>query len=354
MLAAHAPAARAGSAQCPDSAFLSFGAVVYAGEATPPSVRLIAGDELGSGEVNRPRGTDPCQREQVAVSVFAIDGADPGTAVLAEGASGDAFILGGRCSGFPEPDRWDCVLNPLEYEGRPYTAVAYPFDDDPRGELQLGDELGQATLAGGQVTVRAISGVDPAVAVGVGGRPSEAFLAPGVCPYERFAADPQQDDLATCLGGPLWFVFEPLAAGPEEEVRATGDRAAPAALAGSAVSLVRLQGVSDTLPETLGETAAVGTIALDAGGRASLTFPIPELAEGVYEAVIACEACAASYGGQAAFAAGSIVVLEGGGGGSSSAKLLYIAVFSVMFLAIIAAIALWMRGHRPRFQRRSL
>lgn len=70
--------------------------------------------------------------------------------------------------------------------------------------------------------------------------------------------------------------------------------------------------------------------------------------------MVECDACASSFGGRTTFAAGSIVVLEGGDGGSRSAKIFYIAVFSLLFLAIIAAIVLWIRGARPRFRRRTM
>ena len=66
--------------------------------------------------------------------------------------------------------------------------------------MQLGDTAATAV---------AIDGVDPAVAIGIEGRPSEAYVAPGVCPYERFANEAVGDDLKRCLTGLVWLVFDP-------------------------------------------------------------------------------------------------------------------------------------------------
>jgi hypothetical protein len=116
--------AQAGSAQCPDVSYVQLGGLVFAGEPVPAGVTLTPGRELGAGEINRPRGTDPCEREQVELAVFAIEGVDPGTAVLAEGVTGEGFILGGRCTGLAAgAGRWDCILAPLDHEGTSYTAV---------------------------------------------------------------------------------------------------------------------------------------------------------------------------------------------------------------------------------------
>lgn len=357
LAAGSAPAASAGSsARCPETGFLEYGGVVYASEPVPDGIALTRGEELGIGKLNRPRGANPCQREEVEVSVYRVEGVDPSTAVLVESDGGEAFILGGRCSGFAASQRWACVLEPLHFQGRAYVAAAYPADESPRGQVELVDAIGEGKLGDDLVTVRAIAGVDPAVAVGVEGRPGEAFLAPGVCPYERFSADPEQDDLATCLAAPLWLVFDPLGASPGAQVRASGDRAAAPELEGAEVGLVRLERASDTLPDPIDELTPIGTIARNGSGQVSLTVTVPDLEPGLYEAVIRCNRCAQSLGGNPIFAAGSISVLERGEerGGSSSAKIFFIAVFALGLLAIAAAVILWVKGHRPRFRGRPL
>lgn len=356
VVAASPPTARAGSSNCPAASFLQYGGVVYASEKIPAGARVVAGASLGEAEVDQPRsGDDPCKRERRTVEVLEIVGVDSRIAVLAKGGEGFGFIIGGRCTGIARSERWACVLEPLVLGGVPYTAVSYPSEPGARRNVELGAEVGPATLGGADVTARAIAGVDPALALGLPDRPSEVFVAPGVCPYERFANAPELDDLGECLTGPVWFTIAPLGGKPGERITATADRQVPVELDGAAVSLLRLDVAADVLPAQPGERTPVG--ALDVAGdgtRVELAFAIPDIREGLYELVVACEGCAPEHAGRTLFPAGSFLVLgeATASSGPSAAKIAYVVVFGLLMLGIVGAFVLWRRGYRPGGRRR--
>jgi hypothetical protein len=351
--AALAPAsAHAGSqaSQCPTQSFLEFRGLAYASETVPGSVTLPAGGELGSGQLDEaPDPAEPCKRQRRTVTVRAIAGIDPRVAVAAAGVDGLGFVLGARCSGAEPAARWSCLRAPLSYQGVRYTPISYPAQPSPQGTVALGEQLGSGTLGGDTVSVRALRGVDPSIAVGLDGRPAEAFVAPGVCAYERFSNRAAQDDLARCLRAPIWFTFAPPGGRPGERLTATGDRKPPAALAGASVVLARLRTLADVVPADLAAAVPIGTL-LPSDGRLALEFEIPDLEPGVYEAVVRCDRCEASFGGTT-FPVGSILVLEKKGG-STGATILYIVVFAALVLAIAAGVVLWMRGYRIGRRRR--
>jgi hypothetical protein len=258
-----------------------------------------------------------------------------------------AFILGARCAGYDEQERWRCLLEPLTFGQVRYTGSRYPSTPAPQGSLELGEPLGEGRIGGAVVTVTAIEGVDPVVAVGVDGRPSEAFVAADACPYEAFSNEEATNDLLRCLQGPVWLTFDPVGARPGDEVTARADRPLRPELAGATVALVRLSAVADALPEDLSSAVSVGTLSASGDGAAGLTFTIPELERGLYEAVVTCEGCAAEYAGQTSFPAGSLVVFEKRGG--SSARPFLLAMGALGFVVLPLAFIAWRRGwHRGR------
>ena len=135
---------------------------------------------------------------------------DPHVAVLVSGRPGTAFVIGQRCAGFTGSAYWDCLTQPLVWDGVQYTATSYPSTASRRsGRLRLERPWGPPSYHGRRVTLRRIQGVDPTLAVGISGQPSAAWLSPRTCPYSGFSNTPQYDNLLRCLGSPVWFTFDP-------------------------------------------------------------------------------------------------------------------------------------------------
>ncbi len=339
LVAALALGSPAKAGTCPTATFLGYGHVVYAAEPIPSSVSLAPGAALGKGVLDAPISEDGCKRKQEHVSVLRIGELDPSVAVAAEGAPASIFVLGSRCSGYPAAERWTCLLQPLAFRGVSYTGARYPAG----GKLEPGATLGEARLGGRSVTAVELDGVDPAVAVGVDGRPGEAFVAPGVCPYERFAEDQALDNLRRCLQGPLWLVFDPPGAKAGKKIVARADRPVPTALAAAPVVLARLLVAADAVPADMTSAVPVGALAADG----TLAFTVPDVEKGLYEAVVTCKACAQSSGGRSTFPLGSVLVI-GKKAGSTSARVVSLAV-GVLVLALgILSIVIWRKGRRGR------
>ena len=327
------------AAECPTGTFLSYEHAVYAAEPIPASVPLLPGSGLGEGLIDEPTEEGGCKRRQGDVQVRRIGEIDPSVAVAVSGL-GSIFVLGARCSGYSGAERWECLLEPLDFKGVGYTAVRAPADAP---ELPLGPVLGEAELGGESVRVVQIDGVDAAVAVAVEGRPREAFLAPRACPYERFNATPIRDDLRRCLSGPAWLVFDPPGARVSVDVTAYPDRALPSELEGAAVELVRLRAPGDVVPQDRSGAVRIGTLS---GGP--LAFVVPELEQGLYEAVVTCEPCAAAFGGRTVFPAGSLVVLEKKEGGSGNARPVLLGLGGLAILLVGLSILAWRKGWAKR------
>jgi hypothetical protein len=329
---------------CPTTTFLAFDHLVYAAEQVPASVSLTPGRALGDGRVDEPTDATGCRRRQDDVGVVRAGEIDPGVAVAVAGRPGVVFVLGGRCAGYANDDRWRCLLEPLSYAGASYTGTSYPVSPGTQGTVTLGAPLGGARLGGEAVTAVRIDGVDPAVAVGVEGRPHEAFLASGVCPYERFANRLAADDLSRCLRSPVWLFFDPPGGRVGEQVTARADRPLAGVLAGATVSLARLSIAADIVPRDVSGSVPIATLA--PGGR-TLPFTIPDVGQGLYEAVVTCGRCAAAHGGRTRFPAGSILVVERKSGGTS-ARPVVLAVGAILLLLIPAALLAWRRGWHRR------
>jgi hypothetical protein len=347
VLAALGGAGSAQAQECPTQSFLLYDHLVYASELLP-GAPIAAGAQLGSGELDRPTSENGCERERTDVAVLRAGDIDPAVAVTVEAAADLVFVLGGRCAGYEGDPLRTCLLEPLELGGRSYTGSRYP---PMGGALSLTSELGPAEIAGAEVTAVRIEGVDPLVAVAVRGRPDEAFLAPGVCPYERFAAAEEADELRRCLAAPLWFSFDPLGARAGETAVARGDRLAPAAIDGATLALVRIDSPDEPLPDELSGAVPIGAVDLDQGEPATVRFVAPDVAQGVYLAVLECERCASTFGGRTAFPAGSLVLFERSG--SSGPRVLVYVLGAAFAIALIASVVMWRKGWRPRRKRRA-
>jgi hypothetical protein len=268
--------------------------------------------------------------------VQAAGSVDPHVAVFVDGRPRTAFLIGHRCSGFAGPAYWNCLTQPLRFRGRQFTATSYPATPAPRKTLVLGVRLGTAIYHGRAVTIRRIDGVEPALAVGISGKPSTAFLSPSTCPYSGFSNIPEYDNLARCLRAPVWFTFDP----PGSEVGGTvvgrSDRPISSPVAGATISLVQLPVVADLVPPQHG--------ALDAVGRVSnqVNLRIPDLAQGLYEAVVSCPACV-SPSGATLFPAGSILVTRK----PKSSPVIRIITYALV-AALVVALILTFRTRRSR------
>jgi hypothetical protein len=348
ILAAAAAAAVAGlgagqnaraASTCPPATFLSFNHVAYISKAIPPGVEIPVGEGLGSGSVDQPASADGCKRQRVSVQVLTAGSLEPGVGVLVQGRPRTLFVLGRRCDNYVGPPYWDCLLRPLVFDGRRYTGASYPSQPAPQGKVPLAASLGSATLNGSRVTVRRIDGVDPSLAVGVSGRPSEAFLAASVCPYEGFSNKSAFDDLLRCLRSPVWFTFDPPGGQVSDTVVARSDRALGTQVLGAEVGLVRLPIVADFVPERNSSPAPIGHVGNE------VTFHVPDVPAGLYEAVVSCPRCTGAASGQTLFPAGSILVTAKTKT-SVSIRIISYALTGALVLAAVLAIRFWRRRRR--------
>jgi hypothetical protein len=324
---------------CPTATFLSFDHVAYISKAIPPGVEIPVGARLGSGSLDQPASADGCKRERDSVQVLTAGSLEPGVAVFVQGRPRTLFVLGRRCDPFVGQPFWDCLLRPLVIEGRRYTGIGYPLQPSPRGKVPLTQSLGRATLHGREVTVRRIDGVDSTLAVGVSGRASEAFLVASVCPYEAFSNKPAFDDLLRCLRSPVWFTFDPPGGQVGQAVVARSDRKLDAQVAGADVSLVRLPIVTDFVPDRSSAPVSIGRVGTE------LTFDVPDVPAGLYEAVVSCSRCPESGGGKALFPAGSILVTEKAKT-SGGIRIVSYALTGALAVTAVIAFRFWRRRRR--------
>jgi hypothetical protein len=324
---------------CPTATFLSFDHVAYISRAIPSGVEIPAGAPLGNGSVDQPASADGCKRRRESVQVLTAGTLEPGVAVLAQGRPRTLFVLGQRCAGLVGPPYWDCLLRPLEFEGRRYTGTSYPAQPEPQGEVPLGESLGRATLNGSDVTVRRINRVDPSLAVGVSGRPSEAFLVASVCPYEGFSNKPAFDDLLRCLRSPVWFTFDPPGGQVGDTVIARSDRELGSQVAGAKLGLVRLPIGADFVPEPHSPPAPIGHVGSE------VTFEMPDVPAGLYEAVVSCPRCGGAAGGQSLFPGGSILVTAKAKT-SLTIRVISYALTGAVVLTAVLAVLVWRRRRR--------
>jgi hypothetical protein len=344
-----------GAQDCPTESFVLYDHVAYVGESVPESVMVTLGDQLGDAEIDTAGENDPCKRKRSSATAIRIDRIDPRVAVAVAARPGVVFVVSAACSGYEGAERWRCLLEPLTFDGGSYTGVRYPGAEPERG-VPFGDSVGSGELGGQTVTAVSIEGVDPKVAVGVENRPGEAFVAPGVCPYEHFAVAGALNDLLRCLRSPLWLLLDPPGGRPGVDVTVRGDRPASDELQSATVSLAPITVTGSEVRADFAGAVPVGELASLADGRTGLQFAIPRLEPGPYEAVITCEPCAASYGGETTFAAGLFRVTEepakGGSGGWSSFQIVGVLLGVVFIGLLIASIVLWRKGYRPGRRRR--
>jgi hypothetical protein len=299
-LVGSSPAAAAG---CPTQTFLSFSHRAYVGVSALPTVPLGSGATLGTGTLDHPISADGCKRAQNSGAVLMAGSIDPRVAVLVHGRPRTVFVIGHRCDGFQGTSYWACLLEPLVFDGRQFTASSYPSEPVPRKTLPLGAAIGTAGYHGRTVTVRRIVGVDPSLAVGISGQPSVAFLSPPTCPYSGFSNISQYDNLLRCLRSPVWFTFDPPGSDTGGTVVARADRPLTPALAGSSISLVQLSVEADFVPPHHGPLVALGRVA------DQVSLKVPNVSPGLYEAVISCPGCGRGAGsGGTLYPAGSILV----------------------------------------------
>ena len=323
---------------CPTATFLSFDHVAYISKAIPAGVEIPVGTGLGSGSLDQPASSDGCKRERDSVQVLTAGSLEPGVAVLVQGRPRTLFVLGRRCDNLVGQPYWDCLLRPLVFESRRYTGTSYPLRPSPQGKVPLGGSLGRATLDGRRATVRRIVGVDPSLAVGISGRPSDAFLVASVCPYEVFSNRPAFDDLLRCLRSPVWFTFDPPGDQVGETVVARSDRELGSQVAGACVRLVRLPILADFVPERSSAPTPVGRVGSE------LTFDVPDVPAGLYEAVVSCPRCTGSAEGNL-FPAGSILVTEKAKT-SPGIRIVSYALTGALVLAAVIAFRFWRRLRR--------
>ena len=76
---------------------------------------------------------------------------------------------------------------------------------------------------------------------------------------------------------------------------------------------------------------------------------MPDVEEGVYEAVVVCDGCAGSFDGRTSFPAGSIVAFAKGSQIGKIVAFVFIAIFIVL---AVASVVLWRRGYAFKRRRR--
>ena len=326
----------AAASSCPSETYLSYGHLAYQALAIPASVQLQPGDGVGLGTIDEPTSSSGCRRSQSSVRVFAAGPVAPQIAVFVDGRPHTLFVIGHRCDGFEGASYWSCLLRPLEFRGRPYTATSYPASPAPRGTLPLGRRIGRARYQGRRVTVRRIQGVTPSLAVAVDGQPSTAFLSPRTCPYSGFSNTPEYDNLLRCLRSPVWFTFNPLGSQTGGSVVATSDRAVPATVAGASISLVELPVVADLVPADHGRLVPVARVA----GRVRIR--IPHVPAGIYEAVVSCPRCSQAGAVDGLYPAGSILVTAKTKT-SVGIRIVSYVLAAAFIVAVIFAVRTWRR-----------
>jgi hypothetical protein len=332
--AAAAVVAPAGAAapRCPTETFLSFGHLAYVSKDVPATVRLAPGSGLGGGLIDEPASSDGCKRRRESVDVVAAGPIEPRVAVMATKLPRTVFVIGHRCSGTSGAAYWSCLLQPLAFQGRRYTGTSYPSEKT----VPLGAAVGKGALGGKPVTVRRIEGVDPALAVGVAGRPSEAFLTAPTCPYEGFASAPAYDDLLRCLRSPVWFTFDPPGGEPGATIVARSDRPPGRDVTGAQIGLVRLPLVADFIPKRHAPLVGVGRVAQQVG------FAVPDVPAGLYEVVVSCPRCASA---QTLFPSGSILV-TGKRKTSLGIRIVSYALTAALVAAVVLLVRTWRRRRR--------
>ena len=328
------------AATCPKQTFLSFGGYAYIAQKLPTAPAIKAGATLGNGSLDEPTSADGCKRRRESVSVRKAGGIESRVAVMAFGFR-NIFVLGSRCEGFEGDEHWRCLLEPVVFQGERYTGLRYPRKPAPRRTVPHGRPLGRAEAGGSAVTVVRIPRVPASAAVAVEGRPNDAYVASGVCPYESFENDRSRDDLRRCLESPVWFVFDPPGAIPGDRIVGVADRQLPAQLEGATVSLVRLAVATDSVPKNRAGSVPVGRV------RPRLRLTVPDLRAGLYEAVISCPGCAAAYGGKTVFPAGSFLVGEPAEG-STGVEAVSIGLAAGFLVLAAASVVVWRRGRRRR------
>ena len=328
------------AAECPTQTFLSFDHLAYEGHALSASADITPGARLGTGSVDEPTDASGCKRRRSELTVNRAAGIEPRVALLVAGRPREIFVLGARCAQGGEVEL-RCLRRPLLFGGRRYTRTSYPALPAPRRLVPLGAGLGRGVLGRRRLAVARIRGVDPSLAVGVRGRPSDAFVAGSVCPYERFANAAGTDDLLRCLRSPVWYTFDPPGAGEGSRVVARADRAIGAELGGATVSLVRLARVADVVPRDRSNSARIGR------PTETLAFDVPDLPAGLYEAVVTCPACAATHDGQTVFPAGSLLVAKKQETSLGIRVVSYALGLAAAALAVASVIVFARRRRRP-------
>jgi hypothetical protein len=327
----------AAAASCPTATYLDYGHLAYAEVAVPAGVQLSVGHPVGSGALDQATSADGCKRARHTVGVLSIGSIDPQVAVAVSGRPGSAFVIGQRCAGFTGSAYWECLTQPLVWRGVQYTATSYPSQPAPARTLALGPALGSASYHGRSVTIRRIDGVDPALAVGISGQPSVAWLSPRTCPYGGFSNTPQDDNLLRCLHSPVWFTFDPPGNQVGSAVVARADRPVRTAVAGAAISLAPLSISADYVPANP-KLVPVGHVS----GQFNLT--LPDVPAGLYEAVVSCPQCSAGgAGGSDLYPAGSILISSKPSGSTVIQIINY-----VLIVAVLAALTLGFRARRRR------
>ena len=329
----------AAAATCPTATYLDYNHLAYAEVAIPAGVQLSSGQVVGSGLVDHPTSSNGCKRARSTVQVLSAGSIDPRVAVMASGRPGTVFVIGQRCAGFTGSDYWDCLTKPLVWNGVQYTATSYPSTPPPVGTLSLGATLGTAEYHGRQVTLRRIDGVDSSLAVGISGESSVAWLSPRTCPYSGFSNTPQYDNLLRCLRSPVWFTFDPPGNSTGAKVLAIADRPVTGPVAGATISLARLPLEADYVPAKP-ELVAIGHV----GSQVSLK--LPDVDQGLYEAVVSCPECSAAGAGSAGlYPAGSVLVSSAPKGSTVLEIVNYVILALVLLVAGL--------GFRARRRRRA-
>ena len=116
---------------CPGSGLLLFQSAVYTELGLPAAGGVSTGEAPGTGQLAFLTSEDEEGCDPSTGDVVAVEGVRPDVAVAVAGRP-SIFVLGARCAGYEGAARLDCVVRPLELDGRVYTGSLQQGDGPPR------------------------------------------------------------------------------------------------------------------------------------------------------------------------------------------------------------------------------
>jgi hypothetical protein len=129
------------------------------------------------------------------LDVYRYGTASPRVAFTILETGPSVFAVPSRCFGFEREDMRRCLETEVRFRGRGYIAM--------RGlGLAVGGALGEATVRGRPVRLRAVQGIDPRIALAREAEPDTIFVA-----HRRCDLSPLSSNFKRCLRAPFWLAI---------------------------------------------------------------------------------------------------------------------------------------------------